>query len=418
MTKHVSMRFPVLLLVLTLLAAMMPGADWPCWRGPGANGISSETGWNPKGVANEKIAWRKNVGHGHSSIAVAGDYLYTMGGRALGTGRGAGWEETVYCLNSKTGQEVWRYVAPIRYQNFPGPASTPLVDGECVYTVGRDGLLCCFAAKTGKVIWRKDLVAEGLTRMPQWGMCASPVVEGERLILNAGRAGIVLNKKNGSVLWASSPDAGALSTPLLYTSGGKRLAAIAGRGTLNAVDITNGNVLWTHPWQSDSDPILDNNKVYLFGGGGRKASQLLEITAQGPVVKWENGNMANTFQSGVLINGYVYGIGWTSRNKQQLACIKLDTGEVAWRQDLGDWGALIASNNKLVILDGQGNLIVAEANPAAYTVASQIKLFPLSDWRSTPQDDPNTCWTAPVLANGRIYARTTWGDLACVDVSR
>ncbi len=79
--------FTLIGLSITLVLAFMFSGisfadDWPCWRGPNSNGISTETGWNPKALSIPKITWKLNVGKGHSCVAVKGNYLYTMGNNA------------------------------------------------------------------------------------------------------------------------------------------------------------------------------------------------------------------------------------------------------------------------------------------------------------------------------------------------
>ena len=81
-----------------------------------------------------------------------------------------------------------------------------------------------------------------------------------------------------------------------------------------------------------------------------------------------------------------------------------------------DWGALTAANGKLIILEGDGNLIIAEASPGGYKEISRAKLFKMEDWRAHRDDNINVCWTDPILSNGRIYCRNTYGDLVCVDM--
>src|SRR4051812_43354306 len=76
--------------------------DWPQWRGPARNGISSESGWlsqwppaGPRGV------WSVKVGEGYASVAVVGGRVYTSGN--------ANNQDTVYCLNAGSGTPIWKY---------------------------------------------------------------------------------------------------------------------------------------------------------------------------------------------------------------------------------------------------------------------------------------------------------------------
>jgi hypothetical protein len=99
--------FFVLLIIFIMTAPLYiggktHGTDWPRWRGPNGDGISTETDWDPEALKDgPKIIWKTNVGMGLSNVAIKGKYLYTMGSDYE--------EDIVYCLNAETGEEVWRY---------------------------------------------------------------------------------------------------------------------------------------------------------------------------------------------------------------------------------------------------------------------------------------------------------------------
>jgi outer membrane protein assembly factor BamB len=414
--KRAMIMFSLLLMAVSVVA-LANGYDWPRWRGPQGDGISRETGWNPQALnGSPNILWKKNVGRGHSAVSVAGGRLFTMGDRSVKQGGKDVLEEVVYCLDARTGKEIWKYAYPSRYRRFPGPASTPTVDGERIYTIGREGVCYCFNAQNGKVIWKRDLAGEGFARAPQWGFCASPQVVGDRVIMNAGQAGIALDKKTGKTLWANEPGGGWLPTPYIFSRNGKQVALVSALRKLYLLNVQDGKVIWERDWQSDMDPTVIGEKVYLAGGGRGNGNMMLDISSGQPQVTWETGNMANGFQSPVVIGNHVYGFGWLGR-EQMFACIDLQTGEVKWQEDMGDWGALIGADGKLIIIDGDGDLIVAEANPTRYSEISRAKVIPLRNWQSYGRDEPRCCWTNPVLAHGLVYARDTYGEIVCVDMT-
>jgi outer membrane protein assembly factor BamB len=156
--------------------------------------------------------------------------------------------------------------------------------------------------------------------------------------------------------------------------------------------------------------------MLLMGAGRGRGSALLDFASGNPQVVWENGHLAGVFQTGVLIDGHVYSFG-RERRRQPLQCVELVSGELKWSQELGEWGSLIAADNKLIIVTGDGRLVVAKANPEGYSEIVSAKVFDMKDLHSYPRREPNACWTAPVLANGRVYARNTYGDLVCVDLN-
>jgi outer membrane protein assembly factor BamB len=155
--------------------------------------------------------------------------------------------------------------------------------------------------------------------------------------------------------------------------------------------------------------------LVLSGAHRRVGSTLLKIGTDKPEVVWETKSMGGVFQTGVVIGGHAYSFG-VVRSRQPLQCVDLKTGEQLWSQDLGQWGSLSAADGKLIILDGDGDLIIAEADPGQYKELARARVLEMKDPRSYKQGEPKACWTAPVLANGKIYIRDTWGDIACIDL--
>src|SRR5262245_60599390 len=97
--------------VLTLWRCCWPAGvlaeDWPQWRGPKGDGISAESGLNtdwPK--EGPKRLWKTSVGSGFSSVAIAKGRLFTAGNHNE--------NDTVYCLDTETGKELWRHSYPAR----------------------------------------------------------------------------------------------------------------------------------------------------------------------------------------------------------------------------------------------------------------------------------------------------------------
>lgn len=411
-------QYCVIACFLASLAAPLQALDWPKWRGPASNGISAETGWNGKALSGTpKILWKAKVGRGHSAVSVAGGFAYTMGENILTTGGKNSFEEVVYCLDTRTGKEVWRYAYPAQYRVWPGPGATPTVDGNSVYTLGRDGEVYCFNARNGRVMWKRSLLGEKLGVLPEWQFTPSPTVCGDLLIVNAGKSGVAFNRKTGRTAWTSAPVAGGLSTPFIWTQGGKTLVLINGATTLNAVEPTTGKVVWSYPWASYADPMVIGSRLFLFGASRGPGCVMLELASGKPVKVWESTAIGSGFVTGTLVGNNLYQVGTVGRD-QCLACVDPATGSLRWKRPIGDWGSLSASDNKIIVLGGMGDLFIAEANPAKYTELSRTRIFPLKAFREYPREAPQCCWTAPVLANGRLYVRDTYGNIACVDVSR
>ena len=243
-----------------------PAADWPNWRGPHHDGISRETGWTTAWPdAGPKRLWKASVGTGFSSFAVAHGGVFTMGNEED--------RDSVVCLDLENGQERWRHTypepkAPNLYEG--GPNSTPTVDGSRVFTLSRRGKLFCLEAKSGAVEWSRDLVADFGIEVPDkhWGLSGSPLVSGDLLIVNAGRAGMAFNKTSGELVWETGKDPAAYASPVPFERNGRLGVLIFAAKALVALDMGSGSELWQYPWETSwdvnaADPIIDRDRVFI-----------------------------------------------------------------------------------------------------------------------------------------------------------
>lgn len=382
-------------------------ADWLRWRGPNGTGISEETNWNPGAMKNSvPKLWQVNLGEGWSAVAVQGNYLYSMGNIDD--------HDIVYCLNVNTGKEIWRYSYKCKAGNFPGPRATPVIDGEHVYTLSREGHLYCLDAQSGKLKWQKNLMTDYTAASPTWGFAASVVIDGNSLIVNACSNGISLHKITGKTIWASKPGTGGYAAPVIYSINNKKYVAIFGMRAIFGVDFQTGEPVWSYPWVTEydinaADPIIIDAKIFI-SSGYQSGCALLDISQNKPKLIWQNKNMSNQFGSSIYLNGYIFGPdGNCGRSSSSLNCIDFKTGKLMWSQNLG-FNSIVYANGYLLVITEKGELALVEANENDYKEISINNV--LSGSRKYP------CWTAPVLSNSRIYCRCSNGDLISIDVRK
>jgi outer membrane protein assembly factor BamB len=374
------------------------GEEWSKWRGPDNSGITADTDWTPAALAGgAKTAWKVNVGEGYSAVSVKGGRLYTMGNRQ---GR-----DILWCLDVKDGKEVWNISYPCDAGDYAGPRATPVLDGDSIYIQSRNGDLRCVALADGKEKWKKNLTSDFQAQNLKWGFSASVLIDGESLFVNAGKAGLCLNKKTGAKIWSSGPGTGGYAVPVLYTAQGRKNVAIFGQKEIYGVDAATGKEIWSFPWETAydinaADPIVSGDIIF-FTSGYNHGCAALNI-AGGKVAKlWENKTLKSQFSSTVLIDGHVYGVDGNA-GKGDLVCVQLSDGAEKWRQKVG-FGSLIVAAGKIICLNESGTIIVAEAVPTGYKEIASAKNV-LS----------KTCWTAPVLSGGLLYCRNNKGDLVAV----
>jgi len=396
--------------------AASQAGDWPQWRGPRRDGISTETDWVaqwPEG--GPKVLWKAKVGEGFSGFAVVGARLYTMGftrGEEAATGQ-AGFDH-VWCLDAATGQTIWKHSYPASKGHYYGPFVTPAVDGGRVFTLSKLGHLFCLDAASGKVVWTKHVVDDLGGQRPYYGYSCHPLIVGERLILDIGGTDgplAALNKNTGDLVWRAGKGSGAYSCPVAYDDGGTAAIAILLPVAAIGVRASDGRVLWEHPWKTGAQssatmPLVAGTRIFVSASERKQWGALLEVAGGQAKVVWENNNMMNYFNSCVLWEGHLYGIHSTDHISKnwRLRCVDFDTGEVKWENPEPRFAAVTLAGGKLILLTEKGELILADPRPDRYAELARAQVL------------DGTCWTPPVLCRGRIYCRDHRGTVVCLDV--
>lgn len=383
-------------------------ADWPTWRGPARDGMSSETGWlKVWPESGPKKLWTMQVGAGYSAVAVKGNRVYTMGATQS--------EDTVWCLNSDTGEVLWKhtYAHPQRFYGADpmpiGATATPVLDGDRVFTLSREAVALCLDAATGKEVWQQDLIRESGGLPPRWAHAGSPLIQGNLAIYNVSSAGVALDKATGKVVWKSEHGIAGYSTPVPFAIGQHRGVAFFTAAGVVAADLATGKGLWQHEWRTPpgnvnaADPVFVADKVFISSGYNRGCAllQMSGAPRAAPQVVWENKNMKTQFNTCVLIAGHLYG-----NDSGTLKCLDVKTGEETWQMRGMGLGGLTAADGHLIVLTERGLLSLVKASPDKF---SEVASAPVVNGR---------CFTSPVLANGRIYCRSLDGQLVCVDVRK
>jgi outer membrane protein assembly factor BamB len=391
------------LVVLTIAGRPAAGSDWPNYRGPDHNGISQETNWSSDwGTDGPKVLWKKSIGIGFSTTAVAGGRAYNMGNSNKNA-------DTVYCFDAQTGRELWKhsYPCPLEPKSYEGGTlSTPTVDAGKVYTLSKMGDLFCLDAAGGKVLWQKQLNKEMGFALPTWHFSSSALIAGDTLILNMGSAGLALNKNTGDIIWQNGKGKCGYATPVPFTVDGQPCLAIMGEVTLFAVRQADGRQLWQYPWKTmyeinAADPVPVGRQM-LITSGYKHGCALLDVSATGARKLWENKVMSMQINCPIVRDGYAYGF-----DENVFKCLKLEDGRQPWQdKGLGKGSLMASADGRLIIMSEKGELVIARADPQKFDVMARAQILPRSK-----------CWTSPVLANGRIYARNAAGDFMCVDVS-
>ena len=385
--------------------------DWPQWRGPNRNGVSTEadilTEWSAGGPM---ALWEQKTGAGFASVAVVKGRVFTI--------FQDGASESVVAWDAETSREIWRYSYQCAYTNSygNGPRSTLSVDGDFVYTVGATGIMHCLKAftknPTGEKVWSKDLLKQFSASNPRWGVSFSPLVEGERVyIMPGGPDGnslAALNKRTGALVWKRHDDPTGYSSPVAATIHNERQILFLTGSRLISVNPDTGDQLWDYPWPVENEcniatPLVVKNYVFISSSYG-KGCVKLEIDRDGekmtPHHVYKNTRMRNHFSTCVRYKNHLFGF-----DDSTLTCMNFLTGKVEWKERGFDKGSVLRVNDRLIIYGANGILALAEANPKVYVEMSRFQF----------SAQTRSCWSVPVVSNGRLYVRDQ-EKLVCFDV--
>lgn len=394
----------LLILILGISTSLDGRADdWPNWGGPHHDGKSKETGFSdvwPK--AGLPIEWTHELGVGFSSMSVVGNRLLSMGHKDG--------IETVWCLDSLTGKVQWTHEYPselIPNLHEGGPCPTPTVDGDRVYTVGKEGQLFCLSFDDGKVLWKKELQTELGVKLPEWGFSSSPFILDNQMILEGGRL-VSFDKRTGDKLWQTEIHEAGYGSATAFEHHGKTLLAALDCDGLRVVDSAGGAEIafaeWKSPYKTNATtPIVVGNQIFVSTGYNIGCG-LFQLKDDNLTTVYTNTDMCNHFNNSVLWDGYLFGFDGNSHNGRNatLNCLELATGKLTWKQRGAGCGSVLIADGKLIVLAERGDLIMASADSGEFKELG----------RSTFLE--GRCWTVPVLANGRVYGRNADGRLVCV----
>jgi outer membrane protein assembly factor BamB len=387
-------------LILTVTTACALGAhvltqapEWHQWRGPNRDGRSAETGlmqsWPPQGPP---LAWKSaGAGIGYSSFSASGGRLFTMGGR--------GGREFVVAFDAATGKRVWETVHGAQFSNDrgDGPRGTPTIDGDRLYALGGSGDLSCLDVKTGRLLWRTNLVRDLGGRNITWGLSESPLVVGDRVLVQAGgpnAAIVALKTTDGSVLWRNHSDEAGYSSAVLATVSGTTQAVFFTAERAIGVSVRDGRELWSYDRVANrtaniATPIVAGNRVFLSSDYGTGAA-LLELSPAGAREVYFTRDMRNHHSSSVLVGDHLYGFSGSI-----LTAMKLADGSVAWRDRSVGKGSVIAADRRLYLYSENGVVGLAEPNPAGYREHGRFTI----DSGALPT------WSHPIVTGGKLILR-------------
>lgn len=436
-------RFPLILLCLTAslwaddrlkthapakaLAKEARTEDWTRFLGPRNDAKSQESpiakSWPEGGPT---LLWELSKGEGYATPAMQGEMLVLFH-------RWQG-KESLEGRKAETGELVWEYAYPVDYQDrygySNGPRGSPVIAGDAVFSLGIRCMLTCVELKTGKLRWQRNLMEDYGVPQYFFGSGGSPLVLGERVIVNLGGKPETPEGVNvaafevgtGKTVWETkNPWGASYASPVAVKIHDKeRLLVFAGGesrpplGGLLLIDPADGRLIDQYPWRAQkfesvnaASPVAVGERVFITEPY-RVGGVALDVEREPEKLKeaWKAPKLASHFATPVYHEGYLYGFDGEKPHLAQLVCYDWKTGAEAWREELR-WedkyegrvrqngvfrGSLLHLGGRFLCLGEGGALLWLDLSPQGCKVAQRVQLF-----------DAEETWSCPAIHHGLLY---------------
>jgi len=410
------------LMVVACAVSALAASDWPEWRGPGRDGRSTEINlparWSPRG---ENLAWRIPIGSRSSPVAFGNRlYLNAPVGDLTTT------QERLVAIDAETGKVIWEkrfslYLSdvPQHRASWASPAVDPETGNIYLFTVAAQ-LICI--APDGKVLWDRSLPDEYGAVTTHGGRTTSPIVEGDKVILNAlilawgdlnrtGNRYFAFDKKTGQTVWISSPQTKHYdtnySTPTVGSIDGTRALIVGGTdGVYHALKVNTGEQIWSMEVSKrailNSALIRDNVAYLTHGEENMDTTEMgmiaaVDATRTGALAagafKWKTLGFLPSFASPVMDDDRLY----TVDNSAIVGAFDLKTGAKLWEKPLGTLqkGSPLLADGKLYVGTENGRFYILKPSATGVEVLDD-------DLLGTAQT-PEPIIASPIVSDGRIY---------------
>jgi outer membrane protein assembly factor BamB len=396
-------------LVLSCAASASYADNWPAWRGADGQGQCREQNLPLKWSTTENVKWKVPMPHdGNSTPAIWGDKLFVSQANQGGTIR------SLMCLARADGQLLWKKdVAFAEKESTHGTnpycSASPAVDGErVIVSHGSAGMYCYDFA--GKELWKKDLGKLEHT----WGNASSPVLHGNLAILWCGPGTrqflLAVDKATGEKVWEHTEPGGkngfygSWSTPIIAKVGGRDQLVLSVPRKVKGFDPKDGKELWSCDGLTDlvyTSPLYGDGVVVAMSGYGG-AGLAVKVGGAGDITGdrlWHHPRNTQRVGSGVVLGEHVYIL----EENGTPHCYELKTGQEVWkvgqRPSATSWGSMLAADGRLYVLNQNGDTVVFAASPK-YELLATNRLGERSN-------------ASIAVSNGELFIRT-YKHLWCI----
>jgi outer membrane protein assembly factor BamB len=371
------------------------------WRGPDRDGIFHETDllkeWPEDGP---EILWSyEGLGAGHGNVGIGKDKLFICG-----------MPDTIGVLYafSFAGDLLWEKEYGVEWhKSYTGSRTTPTIVDDLVYFGSGQGMLFCYHADNGDLVWSIDLLKKFNSKNIPWGITESMLIDGDKIYCTPGgvEANVVaLDRFTGETIWVSEGNnqPSAYCSPILVKHNDTHLLVTMTAESIIGVDAETGESYWSIEHQQ-SNKIQANTPMYHNGGilcisdwakSEKHGAVLLQLSEDGKdvEVRWRNNDIKNLTGGYILKDGYVVS---SPYNKSVWQCFDWETGNIQYTSEAFKSGVIIFADGLFYCYNHEGEMGLVDADDQEFKVISSFNV-PLGE---------NQHWAHPVIEKGILYVR-------------
>jgi len=430
----------LILVALTSTAARIVADDWPQWRGPGRDGVWSETGIVDRFDGKQlKPLWRADIANGYSGPTVANGRVYVTD-RLVNESNGdtpAEQYERVHCFDAATGKPLWTHQYECPYSEISysdGPRASVTVDKGQAFALGAMGHLFALDAASGRVQWGKELGPLYKIRMPIWGIAASPLVFDDLVIVQIGGSDgaclVAFDRRSGEERWRALDDRASYAAPILIDQAGHKVLVCWTGDSVAGLDPATGKIHWRHPFKPSrmvlaiSTPVAEKNR--LFVTGFYDGSLMLQLNPDKLEVSelWRRKGrderstdaLHSIIATPYLEGDYVYGVD----SYGELRCLDAKSGDRIWEDKTATSPArwsnihMVRNGQQMWMFNERGELLIARLSPKGFEEISRAQL--IEPTRGQLNQRGGVCWAHPAFANRCVFVRND-KELICASLA-
>ena len=408
-----------ILTLLILLSGTLLAENWPGWRGPSGDGVSSEKDLPTRWSKTENIAWKAPIaGEGHSSPIIWEDRVF------LTTSLTEKNERRLLCLNRLDGKTLWDRVVvnspPESIHSLNSRASgTPATDGKCVYvtflqakgeeviapnvsserliTPGR--IMVAAYDFAGNETWKTD-VGDFVSAH---GFNSCPVLFEDLVIINGDHDGeayiVALDTGTGKERWRIMRENKTRSyvTPIIRNFGERTQMILSGSLCVASYDPRNGKRHWIVDGPTEqfvASMVTNGEHVFVTGGYPQKHILAIDPSGTGNVtdshVAWRTNRGASYVPSPIAAGKFLLVVA----DSGVATCFDAKSGDRHWRERLagGHSPSPVLANGIVYCLSDQGVATLFRLGDQFEVVAKNDLGEPVS--------------SSPAISQGQLFIRS------------